>query len=532
MALRLRFSSVSGKILGAFLVIMVMFGGVTTYSTLTMRRLGDELHRISSGYLTLRLEVQDLQTRQDNLLRLLERATQDLGHEPIFVKSAIDNARNFRRINLHKVSELVVSLRAAELRISEDVFLRDVAERLQAIDGGFIEDEEYFNRLYGPPRSQPLVLPQAEEQFTRERLLRREEKLWRDEAELSKMLRGRVQLASIRLEVDLRHAQYATLVGVVIAALLALGVMALAQRALLPLRRLASSAKQLAGGDLKQRVQVTSNDEISALAGEFNAMAAALEERELRLIRSERLAAVGKIAAQITHEVRNPLSSIGLNAELIIDELERSAANWNASEARELTRAIIQEVDRLTEITEQYLRLARLPRPKLEPEDVNAIISSLLNFVTGDMVARGIVVTTQLDSTLPLVQADENQLRQALLNLLRNAVEAMPHGGSLKLETRLCREGKPLAELRITDTGEGMTEEVRGRIFDAFFSTKVGGTGLGLALTQQIIVDHGGTVEVESAPGHGSCFVVRLPIETDLVAGAGGTTAQPTEKVI
>src|SRR5204863_2163841 len=131
--------------------------------------------------------------------------------------------------------------------------------------------------------------------------------------------------------------------------------------ALAPLRRLAASAKQIARGDYRQRVDVASGDEIGALAGEFNAMAAALEERELRLIRSERLAAVGKIAAQITHEVRNPLSSIGLNAELLEEEL---GALPGGAESRQIASAIVKEVDRLAAITEQYLRFARLPRPR------------------------------------------------------------------------------------------------------------------------------------------------------------------------
>lgn len=506
----MRLSSVSAKILGAFLAIMAMFGGVTAYGTWATRRLGDELRRISSGYLTLRLEVQDLQTRQDNLLRLLERATQANEHVPIFIKSAVDNARSFRRADVRKVLELVSALQAAELRAGEGTFLHDVRERLQAIERIFNENEEYFDRLYGPPRGRPLAKPlDPTDDLARERLLKREEKLWRDEADLSKMLRGRVQLAGIRLETDARRAQYATLIWVMVAALLAVGVIILAQRSLRPLRRLAIGAKQLARGNLKQRVPVTSNDEIGALAGEFNAMAAALEEREHRLIRSERLAAVGKIAAQITHEVRNPLSSIGLNAELILEELER-AHDWNAAEARELTRAIIQEVDRLTGITEQYLRLARLPRPKLEPEDLNLIVKAVLAFVREDLSAHDIIVDARLAESLPQVRADENQLRQALLNLLRNAAEAMPTGGRLMVETRL-GEGRTV-ELHVRDTGEGMNEEVRSHIFDAFFSTKAGGTGLGLALTHQIIVDHSGTIDVESSPGQGSCFIVRLPM--------------------
>jgi two-component system, NtrC family, sensor kinase len=288
-------------------------------------------------------------------------------------------------------------------------------------------------------------------------------------------------------------------------------VLALAQRALAPLRRLAASAKLLARGDLKQRVEVTSSDEIGTLAGEFNAMAAALEEREQRLLRSERLAAIGKIAAQITHEVRNPLSSIGLNAELILEELERSKDAWGSGEARELVRAIIGEVDRLAAITEQYLRLARLPRPQLEREDLNALVSSLLAFVHEELVGRKVIVETRFCERLPTVPADENQLRQALLNLLRNAAEAMPGGGRITVETGLTDDPDRPVRVSVTDTGSGIATEIRAKIFEPFFSTKQGGTGLGLALTQQIIVEHGGAIDIESEPGEGTRFTVRLP---------------------
>jgi signal transduction histidine kinase len=247
------------------------------------------------------------------------------------------------------------------------------------------------------------------------------------------------------------------------------------------------------------------SDEVGQLAAEFNAMAGALEERELRLIRSERLAAVGKIAAQITHEVRNPLSSIGLNAELLEEELRQSP------EAQKLAKAIVREVDRLAEITEQYLRFARLPRPRLESEELNHLVRSLLSFMNGELTARGITVESHLAAGLPPVGIDENQMRQALLNILRNGLEAMPGGGRLTVVTAAEPDHKMLT-VRIQDTGPGISPEHQAKIFDPFFTTKQMGTGLGLALTHQIVVEHGGTIAVESAVGQGTAFVVRLPV--------------------
>jgi PAS domain S-box-containing protein len=227
-----------------------------------------------------------------------------------------------------------------------------------------------------------------------------------------------------------------------------------------------------------------------------------------QLVKSERLAAVGRIAAQITHEIRNPLSSIGLNAELLGEEVARFGEGEKAKEARGLVRSIAREVDRLTEVTEQYLRYARLPAPRFAREEVNAILADLLNFMDGELRARGISVRRDLADALPAVEADENQLRQAFLNVLRNSCESMRSGGQLRVETSSC-DG--IVRLTIADTGVGIEKKNLERIFDPFFSTKEGGTGLGLALTHQIIEEHGGTITCESEVGRGTTFTISLP---------------------
>jgi signal transduction histidine kinase len=186
-------------------------------------------------------------------------------------------------------------------------------------------------------------------------------------------------------------------------------------------------------------------------------------------------------------------------------------------ESRQLARAIVKEVDRLTDITEDYLRFARLPRPNLEREDLRQIVASLLSFLRGELEGRGIAVELNAPLDLPPVAADEQQLRQALLNLLRNAGEAMAGGGRLTL-TLAALDDK--IQLQIADSGQGIAPEHLGKIFDPFFSTKEHGTGLGLALTQQIVSEHGGTIGVESALGRGTTFTVRLPAARGEVAVA------------
>jgi PAS domain S-box-containing protein len=239
------------------------------------------------------------------------------------------------------------------------------------------------------------------------------------------------------------------------------------------------------------------------------------------LIRSERLAAIGRMSAHVTHEIRNPLSSIGLNAEMLEDLAADAAHGEDAEAARTLCRAIVREVDRLTAITDEYLRFARLPRPEPRRQDVGELLSSIEAFVRRDCAAAGVKVAVNLPGEPLAVEMDPDQIRQAVLNLVRNGKESMPEGGDLTLGARLApapgeaagpSEPPQALEIFVRDTGVGIPEAHLDRIFDPFYSTKLTGTGLGLALTQQIITEHGGTLEVTSEVGVGTEFRVRLPV--------------------
>jgi len=321
-------------------------------------------------------------------------------------------------------------------------------------------------------------------------------------------------------EAQTQERETRTLLGALASLVLGVGLLVTwaSQRALSPIARLTEAAQALGRGSPEAVTQVpeSGNDELAVLAREFNAMAQRLSAREKQLraqsealVRSERLAAIGRIAAQITHEIRNPLSAIGLNAEELGEQLRAQNETPATKAAITASDAIVREVDRLATITEEYLRYARLPRPQPLRGDLSESVRDLLDFVAPELTAAGVTLTASLAPELPALPFDPGQIRQLLLNLIRNAREAMPGGGALSVSTR--RAGESLL-VEIKDTGPGIPPERLQRIFDPFFTTKERGTGLGLALAQEIAQEHGGELTCVSAPGAGTAFTLRLPV--------------------
>jgi signal transduction histidine kinase len=209
------------------------------------------------------------------------------------------------------------------------------------------------------------------------------------------------------------------------------------------------------------------------------------------------------MAAHVTHEIRNPLSSLALNVELLEEEM------GDGAEARTLIRAIKNEVDRLTALSERYLTVAggRAP-PRIEREDIGQICQDALDFVRADVARHGIKLFLRVEDDLPAVSVDEGQIRQALYNLIRNAREAMTEGGEVTVAARRAAGG---VDITVDDEGSGIDEERRARLFEPFFTTKSHGTGLGLVITREIVETHGGTIRCEPRTPRGTRFVLHLP---------------------
>lgn len=236
-----------------------------------------------------------------------------------------------------------------------------------------------------------------------------------------------------------------------------------------------------------------------------------IRELEERLQRSDRLAALGTVAAGVAHEVRNPLAGLRGAAQLLEGERDFPPA------LKEYTSVIVKEVDRLGAIVEQLLSFATPRGPVLRSCNLHEILDSLLFLERAPLGAANITLQRQYDPQLPDILADPSEIQQLFLNLIRNGVEAMPSGGELTVRTRYERSakrcgGRSVAVAEIVDQGSGFDPEIERHLFTPFFTTKERGTGLGLAICLRIVEDHGGAMEATSSPGRGSRFRVLLPL--------------------
>jgi nitrogen fixation/metabolism regulation signal transduction histidine kinase len=272
-----------------------------------------------------------------------------------------------------------------------------------------------------------------------------------------------------------------------------------ARRISRPVQELARAADRLAAGDLAHRARIEADGEIGDLVIAFNRMSAQLERSREELLRAERLAAWREVARRLAHEIRNPLTPI----RLAIHRLEGRCSEDEA--AQDCLRSIAEEVEGLAAISQAFSDFARLPRARFAAADLADVARSVVELHRQSKPS--VEVAFAGPESLPL-NADRDQLRRAITNLVKNAVEAVSGGG--KVLVRVRREGTE-AVLAVWDDGPGVPEEIRELLFRPGVTTKPGGSGLGLALVQQIAKDHGGSVLLERESG-GTCFVLRIPL--------------------
>ena len=269
-----------------------------------------------------------------------------------------------------------------------------------------------------------------------------------------------------------------------------------------PVHELVAHTKTLAAGELTRKADVTSHDEIGELASAFNEMADQLRESEEKLLRSEKLAVTGQLAARVAHDIRNPLSAMKMQAQLLRNKLQPGEANETT------LQAILSEIDRVEWVVQGLLDLGRPVELRLKPGSINVVVEDALAATKARLVHGKIRPHLNLGSDVPNVELDPDRLKQALLNIIMNAAEAMPVGGNLRVAT--ISEGDSV-RIEITDNGEGIVPEDFGKLFDPFFTTKRDGVGLGLVNTRSIVERHGGRIDVEPASGKGTRVIITLP---------------------
>jgi len=305
------------------------------------------------------------------------------------------------------------------------------------------------------------------------------------------------------------------LFGIVAIAAVSLMIYLLVDRIVLgPLQKIVAATRKVAAGDLQHKIALTKRDEIGILAGAFNVMTHKLSEAQRQVFQSQKLAAVGQLAAGVAHEINNPLTGVLTYSSFLLKRAE------NKPEFKEDLEVIVRETKRCRGIVQGLLQFSRQSPPEKHASDINEIAERALQIVRAQMDARGVKLKTNLRAGLPEIHADANQVQQVLVNLLLNANDAIAeNGGTIELVTdfeKVDNEIQPLTkrvEIRVIDTGCGISAADLQKIFDPFFSTKgAKGTGLGLAVAWGIIEKHNGRIEVESEVGKGTTFRILLPI--------------------
>jgi two-component system NtrC family sensor kinase len=333
--------------------------------------------------------------------------------------------------------------------------------------------------------------------------------------------------------IDLRNKVMVTFTGIAVLCVVILLVILffITSTIIRPLQNMVFATNKIARGNMNHKVDISFQDEVGQLAQSFNQMTEALkmanqkliqwgktlekrvEERtkELKdmqdsMIQSEKMASLGKIAAGVAHEINNPLTSILINTHLMMEKTPEE------SPFQENLHMISEETSRCGDIVKGLLEFARQNPPQKSYVDINEIVNTVVGILEKQVTLKNIQIFKKLEEKLPLIEVDASKIKQVFWNLIINAAEAMPEGGTLTICSRLSKS-EEFIEVEFLDTGVGISDEQKKKLFDPFFTTKGGGTGLGLAVSYGIIEQHHGRIDVKSHLSQGSSFTVNLPVK-------------------
>jgi len=322
-----------------------------------------------------------------------------------------------------------------------------------------------------------------------------------------------------------------------------LGHRILTRKVVNPIKELSSATIEFSEGTFDKRVFTDSRTEIGLLYQSFNKMADKLQdhnellrkfneelERKVKertlelqeaneqlqrtqgaLIRAEKIAAVGQIAAGVTHEIKNPLNSLAINIQMLQKQIKETVETDECGFS-EMAYIIQCEVKRINNILDNFVWFAKFPDPKFMQNDLNQTVKEVTAFISPEAKGAGVTIDLSLSDSIPEFKFDNSQVKEILMNLTRNAFQAMPHGGELKISTSASNNK---ITINVSDTGIGIPEGNLVRLFTPFFSTKDSGFGLGLAIVKRIVEGHGGRISCRSKAGEGTVFEIVFPVEKD-----------------
>lgn len=275
-----------------------------------------------------------------------------------------------------------------------------------------------------------------------------------------------------------------------------------------PIKVLVNSTARVATGNLDEQCQLKTHDEIGDLAAAFNRMTRDLKQSRDQLIQAERLATAGKMSASFAHEIRNPLSSMRMLAQMLMQKPEMSEGQHQQS-----LRYILEEIERIDTIVKGLMDFARPAALALTQQPLAPILQAVLALMAANLAHHKIQLVLDVLPETPEIQFDSDKLKQAFMNVVLNAMEAMPQGGVLKVSTIIDDDR---VGIKVVDNGVGISAEDLAHLFEPFFTKKTRGTGLGLANVKRILEEHGGNVEIESTLGEGTEVLLWLPLSSEL----------------
>lgn len=480
--------SIRTKVISCFFAVLVLFGAVSSYTFVNSRRINQRLSMVSDVLLPLSRQIIQIQVGSQNL-------AEEVGH--YYSDNGIPTDRStFSRMarELYPYAIQKKFINAEQLLSGGNSNFTDPIPELTQM---LLDLRAQFESLTSATNR-----AQFEGQFTEFK------------NGLQKLTK-KIEEETHKITVEARsegQKNLLTSVGLsLLLVLIGLFCMGLAYQVLNPLPQLIQSLKKLTGGDFDQNIKVkpSENDEVGQLAREFNRMLSALKERDQKiksqqqeLLQSEKLAAIGQLSAEVVHEIRNPLNAINLN----IDWLETEVKDENPEIKRTL-RSVSREIERLAQITESYLVRARVKSSENQTTEINSLLEEIIRFERDE--GTGIEIEAELLKKELFVKTDRSKIKQAFINVLKNAKEAMPSGGKIRIKTAL-EQG--FAKVLFSDTGMGMSEEIKKNSFLPFFTTKNTGTGLGLSLTKEIVEAAKGRILVASELGLGTTFTFEFPL--------------------